>query len=73
MVSAGFLTVGAVASWHRMPETWWFLFVGVVAASLAAAANAVYVLRRVHALAHVARALFGAVLVFAAWWAFVPR
>ena len=68
MASAALLTVSGVAALYRLSDTWWLLATGSTLASLAGVANAAFVLRRVQPAVHVARALFGAGVVAAAWW-----
>lgn len=63
MASAATLTVGGVAAYYRLPETWAFLAAGAGASSLASWLNARLILGRVVARNHAGRALVGIVLV----------
>lgn len=69
MVAAATLTVGGVAAFYRLPDTWAFLAFGSVASSLASWINARLVLGRVIPPNHAFRAAYGAALTAsAAWW-----
>lgn len=71
MLAAATLTVGGVAAFYRLPETWAFLAAGSAASSLASWLNARMILGRTVVPNHLARAAVGLALVVLAVRAFV--